>query len=205
VSTVPLQFTPMLSEEDRARADYYALLSRLYFEAPDRDLLAAIAAAAPIKAEAASPIVDAWAELQAACAIAAPDAVALEFATVFIGTGKAPVTPYCSYYVDAPLRDRFLVRLRETLDLLGLARVGDAGVYEDHIAGLCEVMRHLVLQGSSDAALQQQKELFINYIQNSYEAFSRTVMGCESAVFFKPVARFSKAFLDIEKESLSMV
>jgi TorA maturation chaperone TorD len=195
----------MLSDEDRARADYYALLARLYFAAPDAQLLAAIASAAPIAAESASPIVGAWAGLQAACADADVEAIAIEYATVFIGTGKALVTPYCSNYVDASLRERFLVRLRESLGLLGLARVDGSGVYEDHIAGLCEAMRHLILLGSADAALQQQKDLFINYIENSYKVFSRTVIVCDAAGFYRHVARFTESFLDIEKESLSMV
>lgn len=205
MSTVPLQFSSALTDEDRARADCYALLARLYFDAPDQALLAAVAASPPIAAEAAPEIVAAWDALQKACAGADAGVIAFEFATVFIGTGKALVSPYCSYYVDASARDRFLVRLRDTLHALGLARTGNAGVYEDHVAGLCETMRHLVLQGSDVAALQQQKSLFINYIQHSYEAFSCNVEACPEAVFYAHVARFSRAFWDIEKESLSMV
>ena len=45
METAPLVFTPAIDPEDQARADFYALLSRLYAAAPDAPLLAAIAAA----------------------------------------------------------------------------------------------------------------------------------------------------------------
>ena len=39
-----------LEPEDEARAEFYALLARLFADAPDASLLAAIAAAAPLAA-----------------------------------------------------------------------------------------------------------------------------------------------------------
>ncbi len=41
-----------LEPEDQARADFYALLARLFAAAPDAALLAAIAAAAPLAPDA---------------------------------------------------------------------------------------------------------------------------------------------------------
>ena len=206
-ASVPLQFAPVLSDEDRARADYYAVLARLYFDAPDTGLLAAIAAAAPIQGAPGAPLALAvsWAALQVACRQADVQAIAFEFAAVFIGTGKALVTPYSTHYIADSMKERLLVRLRGKLAELGLARVGNAGAYEDHIAGLCEVMRHLVLQGSADAATQQQKQFFINYIRPCYEQFSSNVDACSQADFYKHIGRFTKAFFDIEAEALSMV
>jgi TorA maturation chaperone TorD len=95
--------------------------------------------------------------------------------------------------------------LREKLRELGLARTDTAGVYEDHIASLCEVMRHLVLQGSGVAAMQQQKDFFIAYIQPCCELFSSKIISAEQVDFYKSVGRFGKAFFDIEAEALAMV
>ncbi len=205
MSSSPIQFSPPLNEEDRARADYYALLARLYFDAPDAALLAAIADAAPIEGEGASALASSWAALQSACRDADPEMLGFEFSSVFIGTGKALVSPYATHYMTDSVKERRLVQLREELSSLGLARVGGAGVYEDHFAALCEVMRHLVLEGSTHAAAQQQKHLFINYIHQTYGPYLSSIDTCEATTFYKYVSRFSKAFFDIEAESLSMV
>ena len=196
--SVPLQFAPTLTDEDRARADYYALLARLYFDGPDAKLLAAIGGAVPIVAQdgaQGAALAAGWAQLQAACRCADAQTLSFEYSNVFIGTGKALVTLYSTHYLEESMKGRALVRLRERLRELGLARTGDAGVYEDH----------LVLEGSGVAAMQQQKEFFISYIQPYYQPFSSSVEACTELVFYKAVGRFSKAFFDIEAEALSMV
>ena len=70
-----------LSPEDQARADFYALLARLYSDAPDAALLAAIAEAPPLEVaplandEARSPgLAQAWDALRAASAAMNPGA-----------------------------------------------------------------------------------------------------------------------------------
>lgn len=202
---MPLQFVPTLSDEDRARADYYAVLSRLFFDAPDAALLVAIAGSGPIEGEASAPLADSWAALQAACKNADLRAVTFEYSNVFIGTGKALVTPYSTHYLSDSMKDRQLVRLRGKLRELGLARSDNAWAYEDHIAALCEVMRHLVLLGSGDAAVQQQKNFFITYIQPCYDQYLSSIEVCEATDFYKHAGRLCKAFFDIEAEALPMV
>ena len=63
-----------LESEDQARADFYALLARLYAAAPDAALLAAIAAAPPLAPEPGSTdangIVAAWQSLRSASGLA---------------------------------------------------------------------------------------------------------------------------------------
>ena len=205
MSSLPMQFEPMLNDEDRARAEYYALLARLYFDGPDAGLLAAIAAATPVDAEAGAAFASSWAALQLACRQADPEAVGFEYSRVFISTGKALVTPYALHYASDSMKERRLVQLREELAGLGLARLGGAGIYEDHIAALCEIMRHLVMRGSTVAAAQQQKQLFINYIEPSFRRFSIALDACDETLFYRHVGRFSKAFFEIEAEALSMV
>ena len=61
-----------VASEDQARADFYALLARLYAEAPDAALLSAIAACDELSADAQSEdgraLAESWRKLIAAAA-----------------------------------------------------------------------------------------------------------------------------------------
>jgi len=67
MESAPLVFTPAIVAEDQARADFYALLSRLYTSAPDAPLLASIAAADELAVAAgdgsAANLAQAWVRL----------------------------------------------------------------------------------------------------------------------------------------------
>ena len=200
----PLQFHPPVSEEDRARAGYYALLARLLYSGPDAALLEAIASADEMAAEAsASGLAGAWNALAAAARAMDPEAAGLEYDEVFVGTGKADVTPYATYYLSETGREKILVRLKKELADLGLARAADAREPEDHFAGLFEVMRHLIT-GSDDAALQKQKRFFIHFIAPSYSAFCGAISNSSKTNFYRYVGDFARVFLDIETESLKV-
>ena len=114
-----------LEPEDEARADFYALLARLYARAPDAPLLAAIAAAVPLapdtESDAANGIASAWESLRAASALADPVAAADEFQALFVGVGRSEVSLYASHYLG-PQSGRPLAQIRATLADLGLAR-----------------------------------------------------------------------------------
>ena len=195
-----------LAPEDAARADFYALLARLWHAGPDAVLLAAIAAADEIAAEGdQAGLADAWRQLQAAAAATDAETARTEHEALFVGTGRAAVTPYASHYLTETARERLLVALRDELMELGLER--DQGVHEpeDHFAALLEVMRHLVAAGSSDAALQRQKNFFTRYMHRAYNPLTDQVMASTKTSFYGYVARFTKAFCDTEAASLDMV
>ena len=232
---------PALLPEDRARADQYALLARLFYRGPDEALLGAIAApaiehiAAPaiehIAASAiehiAAPAIEkhaasvagehadssaaagdlrqAWAALASAASQADCVALQQEYDRVFVGTGKAPVTPYASFYLSETGREKVLVRLRDDLSAFGLARAQSAAEPEDHFAALFEVMRHLALAGSDGGSLALQQQFFKRYIEGAYPLFCDATMGCESAVFYSHVARYAKTFLSVDGEAMLMV
>ena len=92
----PLQFAPALPPEEAARADFYALLARLFYHAPDAEMLAALAGAEEIVAEESSGegagFALAWRDLTLAAAAADPAAVDEEYQALFVGAGKAQVT-----------------------------------------------------------------------------------------------------------------
>lgn len=193
-----------LAEEDRARADLYALFARLFYAGPDADLLAAIAAQAAGGAEA-SPFDAAWGELVLAARTADATAATVEYDEVFIGTGKAEVTPYACHYLAETGREKILVGLRDELQNLGLARHAAAREPEDHFAALFEVMRHLIsAAGGGDIALQKQRQFFERYLERSHAPFFDAVEQTGKAVFYRHVSRCAKAFMHIESEALKM-
>jgi TorA maturation chaperone TorD len=198
----PLEFHAPLIQEDEARAGYYALLGRLFYAGPDAGLLQTIAGSAEIAAggQMAGP----WNALAAAAAATKAEAARLEYDEIFVGTGKAEVTPYASFYLAATGRDKILVRLKQDLASLGLGKAGAAREPEDHFAGLFEVMRHLISEGSDDAALQKQRGFFSAYIERSFEGFCRAVSASEKAKFYKHVSHFASAFLVVETEALKV-
>lgn len=195
-----------LAPEDAARADLYALLARLWHAGPDAGLLAAIAAADEIVAEGdQAGLVDAWRQLRAAAAATDADSARAEHEVLFVGTGRAAVTPYASHYLTETARERLLVALRDELMELGLERNQATHEPEDHFAALLEVMRHLVAAGSSDAALQRQKNFFTRYMHRAYNPLTDRVMASTKTRFYGYVARFTKAFCDTEAASLDML
>jgi TorA maturation chaperone TorD len=203
-STVtPLQFQAPEVPEDRARAGYYALLARLFYAAPDAPLLEAIAGSGETVADG-GPLAGPWSALAAAARALDAEAVRLEYDEVFVGTGKAEVTPYASFYLAETGREKILVRLRQDLASIGLGRTGAALEPEDHFAGLFEVMRHLISEGSGDAALQKQRQFFNRYIERSFGRFCAAISASGKPNFYKLVGAFAQAFLVVETEGLKV-
>jgi TorA maturation chaperone TorD len=195
-----------LLQEDQARADSYALISRLFHAGPDDQLLAAIAGAGNVTdAAAALPLLVAWQSLAAAAATADAEAARHEYDQVFVGTGKAEITPYASHYLAEAMQERVLVRLRGDLAQMGLTRTPGASEYEDHLSGMCEVMRHLIGFDSGNAALRKQKMFFLEYLAPWYERFCALAVASPNTNFYKRVAVFTRAFLDVERSSFELI
>lgn len=195
------------AQEEQARADFYALLARLFYAGPDAALLDALARADELVPEGrGASLAEAWNALVAASAAADAQATRLEYDTILVGTGKSPVTPYASYYLVATGREKLLAGLRDELDAMGFARTAGAGEPEDHFAGLCDVMRLLIVEsGRGEEALLDQRLFFDRYLRGSYRALCAAVEACDAANYYRAVARFAKAFLDVEVESFEML
>ena len=201
------ELTAAVLLEDRARADFYALMSRLFYAGPDAGLLAAIARADEITGEAENiSLAQAWKSLITAAAAMDAEAAQEEYDSVFVGAGKAEITPYASHYLAESMKENVLVRLRAELAAMGLERDQGAAEYEDHFAGLCEVMRHLILFfGSDDVAVRKQKSFFLAYLLPWYAVFCAAVVASPNTNFYKHVAIFTKAFLDVERDSFELI
>jgi TorA maturation chaperone TorD len=193
-----------VAEEDQARADIYGLLARLWYAPPDRSLLEALAASESAF-EGDSAVASAWRALAQAARESDPAALTHEYDSLFVGTGRAEITLYCSHYLTETGRERVVVALRNELRELGLGRTSGKSEPEDHFSALLEVMRHLIVQGSDVPQIGVQKEFFLRYIQSIYPALTEAVITNGGARFYKDVARLSRAFLDVESQSLDMV
>jgi TorA maturation chaperone TorD len=195
---------PEISEEDRARAACYALMSRFFYAPPDSHLLAEICNA-PLEAGAEAPaggMGAAWSELQEACRNAFPAVIRQEYDTLFIGVGKALVTPYTSRYARQSAPDRHLVRLREQLEAWGLARRERVFETEDHISGICDVMRHLIEQ---DYPLEEQRRCFEEFVYPGVMPLFDAIDAVEAAGFYRHIALFSRRFIEVEREGFAML
>ena len=205
----PLAAPDPVAAEDLARANFYALLARLYGAAPDAALLASIWGADPLPVSAAGgagrDLAAAWRALAAASAITEVAGVADEYQCLFIGVGKSEVELHASGYL-APTGKSALVELRATLARLGLARRADVNVYEDHLAAICEIMRMLIggAPGIAPRAVAQQREFFAVYIGSWVPACCDAIKASPIANYYRRVAEFTKFFVAIERDSLAI-
>ena len=188
----------MIPPEEAARANFYALLARLFYAPPDAALLRAISADR-LQGELAAP----WEELASAAASADPEAVREEYETAFIGTGKAPVTLYTCAYTIRHTSEVPLAELRAELAALGLARRAEVREPEDHIAALCDTMRHLIAE--QKVGLEEQRRFFNRWIAPAAERLCNAIDTNANTCFYRRVGRFAKAFLTLEQVAFEML
>ncbi len=199
-----------LSEEDQARADFYALIARLMLAPPNAGLLAALAGAEPLRADGLGAegraLEDAWLKLTQAASVMDADAVSEEFAALFISTGNPLLNPYASFYLTGHLNDVPLAELRQDLARLGIARARGVGEFEDHLAALCETMRVLIAgaPGIARQPLDEQKQLFVAHIQPWYAACLADIQAAGPVNFYRVAAAFAGAFLAVEALAFSL-
>ena len=196
-------FAPELQAEDQARADWYALLARLWYAVPDETLLQNIAGANDaFNSEGVTLLGAAWQQLCVAAMAMDPESIRAEYDSAFIGVGKAEVTPYLAHYFPGSTgKEKILLRVRQKLDALGLVRNEDRREPEDHIAALCDVMRHLILR----YPLVTQAAFYKEFLQPGWQGFMEKAENSSQTNFYKRVARFSAAFFALEEQAFAML
>jgi len=191
-----------LSPEDEARAACYGLLARLFYAAPDASVLAQMLHANAFEGSDA-PIARAWRELAAAAKSAFPVVLENEHTELFVGTGRAEVTPYLTHYTIEFATDNPLVDVKQRLRDWGIARRESATEPEDHVSALFETMRFAIAaQHRSDA---EQKQFFDRFVYRGGTAFCDAVSASPKAHFYRLVARFAREFLDLENQAFGML
>jgi TorA maturation chaperone TorD len=211
MSEAPVTRQEEILPEDQARADFYALLARLFADAPDPALLAAIAGAAPlvpvtpVEGQHTPDLAGAWDALRAASAAVDPAAAADEHQALFVGVGRSAVSPHASYYL-APQSGRLLAELRTALARLGLARRPETSEYEDHLAVLLETMRFLAVGDAAvrPAPIDEQRAFFERYLVSWVFDCCIAIDACPIANYYRAVAQFTQHFLALERDSFAM-
>jgi TorA maturation chaperone TorD len=202
----PIAFRHALDPEDQARADFYAVLARLYADAPDRGFLQTLAGADRMAGDSDNPLAAAWNRLADASAAMDPDAAAQEYTDMFIGVGKCEVNLHASHWIAGFMAEKPLVELRSDLVILKIARKEAATLMEDHLSALCETMR-LLVAGNGDrspATVDQQR----NFLQKRLLSW---VFDCCGAItksslanYYRRVAELTQQFLALERDSLAI-
>jgi TorA maturation chaperone TorD len=209
-----------LAPEDQARANFYALLARLFAAAPDAALLHAIAAAAPLgialdadpgadtgEPEAAGPgLPVAWDVLRAASAAVDPEAVDQEYTDLFIGVGKSEINLHASHWLAGHMMDRPLVEVRATLARLGLAPRPETTMLEDHLSALCEAMRALITGQGLDAPapLSAQRDFFDRHMAPWIFDCCSAIGDSSVANYYSRVAQFAGEYMALERDSFAI-
>ena len=192
---------PELQPEDDARAGIYGLVARLFYAPPDAQTLGTILHANAF--EGSGNLAIAWHNLAEACRTAYPVVLENEHTELFVGTGKAEVTPYLTHYVIKYATDNPLVELRQQLIRWGLGRREDANEPEDHIAGICEAMRFAI--AVQHRPLDEQKAFFDQFLYRGAIAFCNAVTASTKGSFYRLVAAFGREFFELEREAFEML
>ena len=193
---------PPLDPEDRARANLYGVIGRLYYAPPDPNLLAEISGSEESgQAEEGGGLVAAWRGVREASRSAFPAVLRQEYDTLFVGVGRAQVTPYLSGYAEPASPDRYLVRLRGQLGRWGLGRREGVFEVEDHISGICDVMR-LLVEGAH--SLERQRLFFNEFVYPGVLPFCVALQNSPTASYYKQVAALTCSYFEIEKSAFEM-
>lgn len=197
-------------EEDVARADLYGLLAQLFYRAPDDDLLHRMAASAAYGSGSDAPdnaaLTQAWDQLVKVASGSNAQEWAHEYQDLFIGIGKPEIFLYGSYYQTGFLNEKPLVRLRDSLQELGLEAAEGITESEDHIASLCEVMRYLIAGDDlSIANLTQQKKFFDEHMRSWLPDLCDAIENHPNANHYKAVGLLARAYFDVEAYGMDMV
>jgi TorA maturation chaperone TorD len=210
METASIVFTRPIDPEDQARADFYALLSRLYSSAPDAALLAAIAAADELDVAAgdgpAADLARTWHALIAASAAMDPEAAVVEYQQLFVGVGQSEVSLHGSAYAKAAKGGPLLVQVRDSLTQLKLVRQPGVTMFEDHLAAVLETMRVLItgLGQPSAFAFDVQREFYQRNIDPWIDICCNAISAKSLANYYLRVAQFTGSFMAVERDSFAM-
>jgi TorA maturation chaperone TorD len=193
-------------DEETARAEVYGLLAALFYEPPTPELLAQLRVAVTQAPVEGSLLEESWRDVVASARDRSDAQIAQEHEKLFGGVGKPEVYVYASHYLSGFLNEKPLVRLRQDLAKLGLARDETMPETEDHFAYCCEVMRFLIAGDDvSISNLTQQKAFFGDHLQAWAAQMCDAISAHPSAMFYAKLAAFASTFLEIEQQGFDLL
>lgn len=201
-SAESLVATAEVSNEDRARAQVYALLGALLAQPPPQSLLKVLRQIEVPVSDVGSDMAAAWGLIRQAAEKAEATTLEHEYQELFIGIGRGELVPYGSWYVTGFLMERPLAELRVDLRRLGFECQDDVHEPEDHVAALCETMS--LIAASPEMPLEMQREFFDKHVAPWMGRFFGDLANARAAGFYRAVGLLGEKFLEVERTYLSM-
>ena len=190
-----------VAEEDLLRADLYSMLAMLLAAAPSKAVLENTEKLSGDSSELGEGIT----ALSKVASVTAPQAAEREYNALFIGLGRGELLPYASYYLTGFLNEKPLARLRGHMAEFGIERSPDVKEPEDHIATLCEMMAGLIRGDfGKPMTVEDQHAFFNTHIATWASHFFTDLEAAEGSVFYAPVGKIGRAFMEIEIEAFRM-
>lgn len=190
-----------VAEEDVLRADLYRLLATLLARAPSADAIDMCSALSGDDSNLGQGIT----ALSRVASNTNEKALEREYNALFIGLGRGELLPYGSFYLTGFLNEKPLARLRGHMAELGIERNPDVKEPEDHIATLCEIMSGLIMgEYGSPLSIEDQHAFFNTHIATWASHFFKDLEAAEGSVFYAPVGKIGRAFMEIEIEAFRM-
>lgn len=112
------------------------------------------------------------------------------------------MTLYTTAYTLRYSNEAPLVGLRAELAKLRLSRHEASHEPEDHVAALCDTMRHLIT--TQKLGLAQQSRFFCRWIAPAAQDLCDAISQARSSAFYERVGRFAKAFFELERSAFEM-
>jgi TorA maturation chaperone TorD len=188
-------------EEEQLRAGWYSLLARLLAAPADDEVLAVLRGLGDDDSELGAAL----RALKAAAEAAKPDGIVQEYFDLFVGVGQGELVPYGSYYLTGFLHEKPLARLREDMEVLGIARSEGVTETEDHIAALCDMMAGLISGAfGAPADLATQRKFFDDHLGCWAPRFFENLEAAPSAAFYMPVGTLGRLFMAVESQAFEM-
>lgn len=190
-----------VTEEDFLRADLYRLLAMLLAAPPSNNVIETCQGLSGDDSDLGKAI----SALSKISAGKNEKALEREYNALFVGLGRGELLPYGSFYLTGFLNEKPLARLRGHMSELGIERSPDVKEPEDHIATLCEIMSGLISGAyGSPMTLEDQHAFFNTHIGTWASHFFKDLEAAEGSVFYAPVGRIGRAFMEIEIEAFRM-
>jgi len=192
---------PVVSDEDRLRADLYNYLGLILSGPPDQILLEQTAGLSGDS----SPLGEAVAGLARVAAVTKPKTAMSEYHALFIGLGRGELLPYASYYLTGFLNEKPLARLRRDMAALTITRAPNVFEPEDNIASLMEMMGGMIVGRFGAAASETQQKTFFNtHVGPWAPHFFSDLQAAKTSVLYASVGAVGAAFMNIEREAYRM-
>jgi len=192
----------LLTSEDSNRASMYALLSHLLVKPPTVDLLFDVSNLNGGDKE----IGEAIETLSLLAKKISASQVEKEYNNLFIGVGRGELLPYGSFYMTGFLNEKPLANLRDEMNRIGIAKATDASDPEDHIASLCEMMSGIISDKFyTSLSIKEQSDFFRVHLAPWARHFFSDLEGADGSIFYAPVGKLGRAFMEVEMEAFKFV